>query len=79
MRKREELSNPDSCMSHAEDDEMTFVLLARDPAAPDAIISWALKRVSLGKNKLSDPQIQEALDCASEMKEWRVKHRPVCT
>lgn len=76
MKKRDELTNPDSCMSHAEDDEMTFVLLARDPAAPDAIRSWCANRVSLRKNKLSDPQIQEAFACADAMEEWRKAHRP---
>lgn len=76
MKKKDELTNPASCMSRAEDDEMTFVLLARDEAAPDAIQSWAAKRVSLGKNKLSDPQIQEALKCAFDMIEWRERHRP---
>lgn len=33
--KSEELSNPASCMNRALPDEMTFVLLARDAAAPD--------------------------------------------
>jgi len=60
MRKREELSNPASCMSRAHDDEMTFVLLGRDPAARVAIESWIEERIRIGKNKRRDPQIQEA-------------------
>jgi hypothetical protein len=32
MRKREELTSPESCMSRAREAEMTFVLLGRDDA-----------------------------------------------
>lgn len=34
MRKRDKLANPASCMNKAREDEMTFVLFGRDPAAP---------------------------------------------
>lgn len=71
MIKREELSNPTSCMSRARDDEMTFVLLGRDIAAPVAIRAWVDERIKLGKNQLSDPQILEALDCAKIMEAQR--------
>ena len=54
-------------MSRAREDEMTFVLLARDAAAPDAIRFWAAKRCVIGKNKLTDSQIKEAMACADEM------------
>lgn len=60
MRKREELSDPNSCMSKARDDEMTFVLLGRDAAAPATIRAWIEERIRLGKNKEDDPQIVEA-------------------
>ena len=69
MRKTEELTNPRSCMSRAKDDEMTFVLLARDAAAPKAIRFWCDERVRLGKNTYDDPQIKEALQCALIMEE----------
>lgn len=69
MIKREELSNPDSCMSRARDDEMTFVLLARDAAAPVAIRAWVRERLRLGKNVAFDDQILEALECADAMEE----------
>jgi hypothetical protein len=65
--KKEELSNPNSCMSKAHDDEMTFVLLARDAAAPFAIRAWVRERIRLGKNHPDDDQIQEALMCANRM------------
>lgn len=67
MIKREELSNPNSCMSRAHDDEMTFVLLGRDVAAPAAIAAWIDERIRLGKNKRTDPQIIEAENCARQI------------
>lgn len=67
MIKCRELTDPKSCMSRAKEDEMTFVLLGRDPAAPDTIRFWVEQRVALNKNSYSDPQIQEALGCAAYM------------
>ena len=67
MRKRDELSRPDSCMSRARQDEMVFVLLSRDAAAPETIRYWANQRVRLGKNKPDDAQIVEAMACAAVM------------
>lgn len=67
MIKREELTNPASCMSRAKDDEMTFVLLGRDKAAPVAIRAWVAERLRLGKNTQHDAQITEALVCAGVM------------
>lgn len=69
MRKRDELTNPDSCMSRAKDDEWTFVLLGRDAAAPDTIADWCARRIRMGKNEWSDEQIQEAMRCAEAMRE----------
>lgn len=71
MRKNQELTDPRSCMSRARDDEMTFVLLERDEAAPDTIRYWAARRIRLGKNKSDDPQIIEALACADAMEKER--------
>ena len=71
MLKRKELTDPRSCMSRADDDEMTFVLLGRDLAAPDTIRFWVERRIALGKNKADDPQIVEALECAA----WMEQHR----
>jgi hypothetical protein len=67
MIKRLEMTDPQSCMSRAGEDEMTFVLLARDICAPDTIRDWVANRLGAGKNKFSDPQIQDALECAREM------------
>ena len=76
MFKSDELSNPNSCLNKARDNELLFVLLARDPAAPDTIRHWAHRRISMGKNKYNDPQIVEALGCAELMERER-KHSPL--
>jgi hypothetical protein len=71
MRKIEELSNPNSCMSRAKDNELTFVLLGRDITAPSVIRYWVSERIRLGKNEATDPQIIEALECAETMEKER--------
>lgn len=64
MMKQFELADPTSCMSRAEPDEMTFVLLGRDITAPATIRFWISERIRLGKNKPDDPQILEATTAA---------------
>jgi len=49
MVKRDELTNPASCMSRAKEDEMVFVLLGRDAAAPVAIRAWVEERIRSAK------------------------------
>lgn len=71
MIKSEELSKPDSCLNRAADDEMIFVLLGRDPAAPVAIQAWILERMRIGKNKQHDGQLEEAFRCAKAMEAKR--------
>ncbi len=61
MRKAMELSDPDSCLNRAKDDEMLFVLMGRDVAAPAAVRNWIHERIRTGKNKPDDAQITEAL------------------
>ncbi len=73
MRKRDELTDPKSCMSRAKYDELTFVLLGRDAAAPVAIAAWVAARIALGKNVESDPQIVEALQWIKEATDYRKK------
>ncbi len=74
MRKKDELSLKDTCMQHAHPNEMVFVLLSRDAAAPVAIRAWVAERLRLGKNTSADEQIVEALACAgtmeSEGRQW---------
>ncbi len=67
MRKKDELAREHTCLRHAHPQEMVFVLLSRDAAAPVAIRAWVAERLRLGKNTESDLQITEALECASTM------------
>jgi hypothetical protein len=67
MRKRDELAY--GCMAKAGDDEMTFVLLGRDKAAPVAIRAWIAERIRVGKNQPDDDQIIEAEQCARTMED----------
>jgi hypothetical protein len=71
MRKKEEERISTSCLNKAKPDEMIFVLLGRDQAAPFAIRIWATERIRLGKNKRTDRQIVEALHVAQTMEEER--------
>lgn len=48
-------------------EEMLFVLLERDVAAPNTIRYWVSERIRLGKNKGNDEQIKEAVSCANLM------------
>jgi hypothetical protein len=67
MRKKDEIANPLSCFNRAADEEMLFVLRARDIAAAPTIRAWAARRIELGKNKMTDAQIGEALRIADAM------------
>jgi hypothetical protein len=68
MLKRLEASDPGSCWNKARDDEIVFVLLERDRDAPGTIEDWVRRRIASGKNKEGDPQIEEALRCAAEIR-----------
>jgi len=72
MRKLQEIESANSCLGRAKNDEMLFVLLGRDECAPVAIRTWCAARVSAGKNKWEDTQIQDALKCAETMMLERV-------
>lgn len=67
MRKCDELTNQQSCLSKAKETELVFVLLGRDEAAPDTIRYWIRERIRLGKNTLYDTQMIEAELLACEM------------
>lgn len=71
MIKRIELTDKNSCLNNANDNEMIFVLLARDPAAPIAIEAWIQERIRLGKNNPDDLQIINASECAYVMEQQR--------
>lgn len=75
MLKRDELTDPESCLSIARDDELIFVLLGRDRSAPVAIRAWAEDRIATGKNAPDDEQIREALEIAAAMDRGSVKSK----
>jgi hypothetical protein len=77
MRKRDELADPASCLARAGDDEMVFVLLGRDPAAPAAIRAWIAERIRTGRNRPGDPQLAEAERCARAMEAERPAAPPL--
>lgn len=67
MRKKDELTKSNSCIGSAHPNEMVFVLLSRDAAAPFAIRAWCDERIRLGKNRPNDLQLVEARACADTM------------
>jgi hypothetical protein len=67
MIKRQELSDPKSCLNKARDDEFLFVLLERDKVSPRTIRFWVAERINEGLNEKDDPQMREALECARRM------------
>lgn len=69
MLKRDELAFPDSCLNKAKDEEMLFVLLERDKAAPKTIRAWIRERIKLGLNKTGDAKLQDAVQCAAAIME----------
>lgn len=71
MRKQFEQNDPNSCLNRAQNNEMLFVLRGHDVCAPFTIRQWVQMRVTMGKNKLDDPEIQEALSSAAIMERER--------
>lgn len=77
MLKRDELALPDSCLNKARDDELVFVLLERDQAAPAAIRAWIARRIELGKERPGDPKLESALAMVRRMEQ--AHERPAST
>lgn len=63
------------CYTKAEPDEPMFILLARDPQAPDLVRQWARDRHFSAQGE-EGQQVNEALLCAGAMDVWRAKNRP---
>lgn len=79
MNARKELETPTSCFNRAiESDELVFVLMQRDTAAPATIRFWAECRIATNKNGPRDTQIVEALDLADAMEHARAAAVPRC-
>ena len=77
MLKRDELSNSNSCINRAADDEPVFVLRAHDPAAPEIVREWADAYASRKEEAHETMTAQErekyreAIDLAHRMEEWQ--------
>jgi hypothetical protein len=71
VRKHQEICFHGSCLGKAGVNEMLFVLRTVDAASPATIRFWCEERVRLGKNKVDDEQIKEALACAATMETER--------
>ena len=67
MTKQENIENPDSCWNKADLDELLFVILERDPAAPATVRFWCDERIRQGLNHETDAKIQNAREIASKM------------
>lgn len=52
-----------------ETGEPMFVLIGRDPAAPETIRYWCLERLKTGLNAYTDDKITEAYAIAKAMEE----------
>lgn len=63
------------CYHNALPNEPMFVLLGRDPFAPELVEIWGKQRladIAAGERPESDRTMaQEAYDCAQEMMRWR--------
>lgn len=73
MRKIDELDNKRSCLNRAHEQEIVFVLLARDKSAPTTIRYWCASRMMDGKNVATDSEIQEAYKLADAMEQQRAE------
>lgn len=62
------------CYARAQDDEPMFILLARDPSAPDIVEKWIKARMRLimdGVKPMEDvAMLKEATECAQAMRIW---------
>lgn len=67
MLKRQEMTDPKSCLNKAAADEPVFVLRAKDPLAPDIIRLWAAE--AQGMHEVE--KCNEATQIADDMDAWR--------
>ncbi len=69
MLKKDEMTNPNSCLNKAAPDEPVFVLRANDPLAAGVVQAWRLRAIKRG---LHEPaKIEEAFKLIEEMNVWR--------
>lgn len=78
MLKRDEISDPKSCINRAADDEPVFVLRANDENAAPAVAAWARDYcISKGgwARMTTEQQAKytEAMDLAGSMRIWKMQ------
>jgi len=65
------------CYENALPDEPMFILLARDPSAPQLVREWAMRRqwhIENGVRPKEDlAMCEEARECATNMENWRLE------
>jgi len=71
--KKEELSNPNSCLNKAADDEPIFVLRANDALSSQLVRDWARKASALG---CGPEKVAEAISLADKMEQWPTRKNP---
>jgi hypothetical protein len=59
------------CYEKAHPDEPMFVLLARDPLAPQLVRQWAARAHGAGVMRI---KVEEAQACAEAMERWLLEH-----
>ena len=64
---------PHDCYAKAAPDEPMFILLARDPMAPELVRQWAFRRWHEGEDLLKSV---EAIAIADAMEKWRLANPP---
>tara|TARA_R110002049_G_scaffold239404_1_gene412566 strand:+ start:2178 stop:2426 length:249 start_codon:yes stop_codon:yes gene_type:complete len=72
MRKRDELTDPTSCLNKAKPDEPLFVLKATDPLAPMAIRHW----ITMADTAYDKAKLEDAESCAAAMERWHNQNCP---
>jgi len=70
--KRDELTNPRSCLSKARPDEPLFVLRANDRTAAQVVRLW----IAMNDGIRSPEKCAEALHCADVMEKWNAQNVP---
>jgi hypothetical protein len=82
MLKKDELTNPNSCLNRASDDEPLFVLRAQDVFAAAAIKEWAqlYRQAHAPGNKWDSEEhhakYEEAMTCADKFDTWEGRKIP---
>lgn len=72
MMKAAELFNPSSCLNKSQPNEPVFVLVGRDPTAPQTIRLWA----TMNEGRQPPEKLAEAMNLADEMDKWRACSMP---